>query len=79
MDKKYKYQTSSKMLLADLYTPVGVYLSLRDIYPQSCLMESSDYHGHSNSCSFIGINPIGNIRVAHGWIEMNFPDGETER
>ena len=79
MDKKYKYQTSSKMLLANLYTPVGVYLSLRDIYPQSCLMESSDYHGHSNSCSFVGINPIGNIRVAHGWIEMNFPDGETER
>ena len=54
----YKFQTNSKTILADLYTPVGVYMRLRDLYPQSALMESSDYHDQGNSRSFIGINPI---------------------
>ena len=40
----FKYTTTSKTILADLYTPVGVYMRLRDLYPQSALMESSDYH-----------------------------------
>ena len=57
--KKWAYATSSRTILADLYTPVGVYMHLRDIYPQSALMESSDYHDANNSRSFIGINPIG--------------------
>ena len=40
----FNYKTLSKTILADLYTPVGVYMRLRDLYPQSALMESSDYH-----------------------------------
>ena len=42
---KFSYHTVTRKILADLYTPVGVYMRLRDIYPQSALMESSDYHG----------------------------------
>ena len=42
---KFNYTTVTRTILADLYTPVGVYMRLRDIYPQSALMESSDYHG----------------------------------
>ncbi|MBR7029971.1 MAG: anthranilate synthase component I family protein, partial [Prevotella sp.] len=57
----YKYQTNSKTILADLYTPVGVYMRLRDLYPQSALMESSDYHDANNSRSFIGLNPIASV------------------
>ncbi len=72
---KYKYITKAKTILADLYTPVGVYMHLRDIYPQSALLESSDYHGNDNSRSFIGICPIANIKVGHGKIDMTFPDG----
>jgi len=45
----YNYTTSTKTILADMYTPVGVYMRLRDLYPQSALMESSDYHDQSNS------------------------------
>lgn len=41
MSHTYNYQTVSSTILADLYTPVGVYLSLRGLYPQSALMESS--------------------------------------
>ena len=75
----YKYQTTSKTILADLYTPVGVYMRLRDLYPQSALMESSDYHDQSNSRSFIGINPIASVAIGHGIATIGFPDGTTEQ
>ncbi len=73
----YKYHTTSKTILADLYTPVGVYMRLRDIYPQSALMESSDYHDANNSRSFIGINPIASVAIGHGVASVVFPDGTT--
>jgi anthranilate synthase component 1 len=75
----FKYTTSSKTILADLYTPVGVYMRLRDLYPQSALMESSDYHDANNSHSFIGINPIASVAIGHGIVTIGFPDGTTER
>ena len=75
----YKFQTTSKTILADLYTPVGVYMRLRDLYPQSALMESSDYHDANNSRSFIGINPIASVAIGHGIVTIGFPDGTTER
>ena len=75
----FKYTTTSKTILADLYTPVGVYMRLRDLYPQSALMESSDYHDANNSHSFIGINPIATVAIGHGIVSINFPDGTTER
>ena len=74
----FKYTTSSKTILADLYTPVGVYMRLRDLYPQSALMESSDYHDANNSRSFIGINPIASVAVGHGMATVCFPDGSRE-
>ena len=74
----FKYTTTSKTILADLYTPVGVYMRLRDIYPQSALMESSDYHEKDNSRSFIGINPIASVAIGHGRATVTFPDGSTE-
>ena len=75
----FNYTTSSRTILADLYTPVGVYMRLRDIYPQSALMESSDYHDANNSRSFIGINPIASVAIGHGEATVSFPDGSTER
>ena len=75
--KKFKYTTVSKSILADMYTPVGVYMRLRDIYPQSALMESSDYHDANNSRSFIGINPIASVAIGHGIATVNYPDGST--
>ena len=75
----FKYTTTSKTILADLYTPVGVYMRLRDLYPQSALMESSDYHDANNSHSFIGINPIASVAIGHGTVSISFPDGTTER
>lgn len=71
----FNYRTHSRQILADLYTPVGVYMRLRDLYPQSALMESSDYHGNDNSRSFIGINPMASIAVNHGQVICTYPDG----
>jgi len=74
----FNYKTTSKTILADLYTPVGVYMRLRDLYPQSALMESSDYHDANNSRSFIGINPIASVAIGHGKASITFPNGQTE-
>lgn len=73
----FTYTTQSKTLLADLYTPVGVYMRLRDLYPQSALMESSDYHDKDNSRSFIGVNPIASVSIGHDVAELRYPDGEV--
>lgn len=76
--KTFNYTTTSKTILADLYTPVGVYMRLRDIYPQSALMESSDYHDSNNSRSFISIGPLASVAIGHGKATIAFPDGTTE-
>ena len=73
----FKFQTTSKTILADLYTPVGIYMRLRDLYPQSALMESSDYHDANNSRSFIGINPMASVAIGHGMSTITYPDGST--
>jgi anthranilate synthase component 1 len=54
-------------------------MRLRDIYPQSALMESSDYHEKDNSRSFIGINPMASVAIGHGISTVIFPDGSTEQ
>ena len=75
----FNYTAKSRTLLADLYTPVGIYMRLRDIYPQSALMESSDYHSPNNSRSFIAINQIASVAISHGEAICTFPDGEVTR
>ncbi|MBR6264894.1 MAG: anthranilate synthase component I family protein [Prevotella sp.] len=77
--ENFKYQTKSRTILADLHTPVGAYMRLRDRYPQSVLMESSDYHESNNSRSFIGINPMASVAIAHGKATINYPDGTSLR
>jgi anthranilate synthase component I len=71
----YKLKTFSKKLLADTITPVNIYLKLRDVYAGSILLESSDYHGHENSLSFICCQPIASFKVNDNKAESRFPDG----
>ena len=72
---KYRYHTASKKILGDLITPVSAYLKVRDAYPQSALMESSDYHGGENARSFIALHPIASVSIEHGTGICLFPDG----
>ena len=71
----FNYHTASKKIAGDLITPVSAYLKVRDDYPQSALMESSDYHGGENAKSYIALHPIGSVSIAHGKGTMLFPDG----
>jgi len=66
---------NSRTMLADLQTPVGIYLKIRDLYTNSVLLESSDYHGVENSYSYIGFCPIGGISVNQFLIKEEYPDG----
>ncbi len=71
----HTFDTISKTLLADLQTPVSIYLKVRDVYPESALLESSDFHGSENSFSFIGIEPVASFQVNNGTVTCRFPDG----
>lgn len=74
--KQYNYHTHNRTLLGDLHTPVSVYLKVRDLFPQSALMESSDYHGSENNRSFIALCPLASMSVEHGKAVFRLPDGE---
>lgn len=76
---KHKLTTFSKKLLADTLTPVNIYLKLRDVFAGSILLESSDYHGHENSLSFICCDPMASFQVKGKALEMRFPDGRIQK
>lgn len=73
----YHYKVVSRPLPGDLSTPVSTYLKVRDLFAQSALMESSDYHGAENNRSFIGLSPLATFAVAHGEARLEYPDGTT--
>ena len=75
----YSFHTASKKVLGDLITPVSAYLKVRDAYPQSALMESSDYHGGENAKSFIALHPIASVSIEHGTGICRFPDGSEKQ
>ncbi len=76
--KIFSYTTFARTLLGDLHTPVSTYLKVRDLFPQSALMESSDYHGSENNRSFIGLDPIASFSIDHGIAIFRLPDGSRE-
>lgn len=70
----FHYTIKSIALPGDLSTPVSTYLKVRDLFAQSALMESSDYHGSENNRSFIGLEPLASFSVNHGKAIMLYPD-----
>lgn len=75
---KRNIRVISRNVPADLETPVGLYLKIRDMYPESALLESSDYHAAQNAVSYVGVEPIGSYTVADEVIEMKYPGGRKE-
>ncbi len=73
---KIKIQTQTKKLLADMQTPVGIYLKIRDVYTESALLESSDFHTNDNSFSFIAVDPIARFKVENNQVIKQYPSGE---
>lgn len=76
--KNFILNTKYKQILADTITPVSVYLKIRDQFPNSILLESSDYHANDNSFSYICCNPIASIKVENNILTKEFPDSSVE-
>ena len=76
--KLFTLKTKYKQILADTITPVSLYFKIRDKFPNSLLLESSDYHGNDNSFSYICCNPIASIKIENEIITKQFPDGTSE-
>lgn len=76
--KKFILITKYRQILADTITPVSVYLKIRDKFPNSILLESSDYHANDNSFSYICCNPIASIKIENEVISTKFPDGTSD-
>ena len=74
MMKTYKLKTHYKKILADTLSPVSIYLKIRDKYPNSMLLESSDYHGNNNSFSYICCNPIASLKIEENLVTKTYPD-----
>ncbi|UPK71427.1 anthranilate synthase component I family protein [Chitinophaga filiformis] len=73
-------KSKSKKMLADVFTPVGIYLRLRDKFPGTVLLESTDYRASENSFSFICIQPIAGIEVTSTTdFEFKYPNLPPER
>lgn len=77
---KIKIQTTVKKMLADVYTPVGIYLRLRDRFRDTILLESTDHHAAENSYSFICINAIAGIEIKdENIVEFKLPNQSPEK
>ncbi|MCK5134367.1 MAG: anthranilate synthase component I family protein [Bacteroidales bacterium] len=75
--KKIPVRIEYRKILADIITPVSIYLKVRDIYPNSLLLESSDYHSKENSFSFICMDPVAEFQVNNGVIITSLPGNDT--
>ena len=78
MMEKIKINTLYKKRLADTTTPVSIYLRLRDVFPNTLLLESSDYHSRENSVSYVCADPVAGIMLQSGQLSTYFPDGRKE-
>jgi anthranilate synthase component 1 len=65
--------------LADIITPVTIYLKIRDKYPNTILLESSDYHGNSNSMSYICFDVLSEFIVENYQISISYLSGDKEK
>lgn len=74
--KQYNLHIHTKELLADTLTPVSIYLSLRDRFPNTLLLESSDYHGNEHTYSYIAVRPIAGFKVEQNIFSAELP-GES--
>ncbi|MDQ2752477.1 MAG: anthranilate synthase component I family protein [Bacteroidota bacterium] len=78
--KKIEIETTQKKILSDVFTPVGIYLRLRDRFRDTILLESADSNSAENSSSFICINAIGGIEISsYNEIECKYPGHQPEK
>ena len=67
-----KIKTTVKSTLSDLFTPIGIYVRLRDQFRDTILLESAGNQNSENSFSFIAVNAIAGIEI------RNFVEAEIK-
>jgi len=78
--KKIVITTTVTKRLADVHTPVGIYLRLRDRFRDTILLESTDHRAAENSYSFICINAIAGIEIRDkNSIEFKLPNQAPQK
>ncbi|HWJ28670.1 MAG TPA: hypothetical protein VNS32_19155, partial [Flavisolibacter sp.] len=75
--RKIQIRTKVRKMLADVYTPVGIYLRLRDRFRDTILLESTDSHAAENSYSFICINAIAGIEIRDAQVMESKSPGQN--
>ncbi|MBP3942064.1 anthranilate synthase component I family protein [Sphingobacteriaceae bacterium WQ 2009] len=74
---KFNFNTKYTQLLADTTTPVSIYLRMRDVFPNSLLLESSEYQSRDNNISYICCQPIAGIVLDKQELRIDYPQQET--
>lgn len=69
---KVKLKVNKLKLLSDTVTPVGLFLKIRDVFPNSYLLESSDYHGSKNNHSYLCFDQIASFSLQNDKIETQY-------
>jgi anthranilate synthase component 1 len=76
--KQFNFTVNTKEILADTLTPVAIYLKLRDVFPNSILLEGADFKAGENQFSFICLKPLAGIKATGNSIKLSYPDGMQE-
>ena len=72
----YTIRSKYRRMLADIITPVSIYLRIRDRFPGSILLESADYHGNDNSFSYIAFDPVSRFEFHRNTLKVQMPGQE---
>ncbi len=76
--KNFTFKLATKELLADVLTPVAIYLKIRDVFPNSILLEGADFKAGDNQYSFIAMQPVASFKATGNHLALTYPDGSQE-
>lgn len=74
----FQFKVNTKEMLADVLTPVAIYLKMRDVFPKSILLEGADFKAGDNQYSFICMQPVSGIKALGNKLEYTYPNGDVE-
>lgn len=78
--QKIQLKTTVKSTLSDLFTPIGIYLRLRDQFRDTVLLESAGNQNTDNNFSFIAVNAIAGIEIRdYKEAQIKFPLESAEK
>ncbi len=74
----YNVSSQYKRMLADVITPVSIYLRIRDRFLNSILLESSDYHASDNTFSYLCFDPVARFEYHSGTLSVKLPGADLQ-